>query len=243
MSPGALDRKMCSSSVEPTPSRMSTPKRAFQALPTDSGSASPAEVQMRSRVAGARVLHRLVVQHRGEQRRHAVEDGRVVLVHQREHRRRRRPLRIQHRGGADRHREGQRIAEPVGEEQFCRGKTDVVLANAEHLPGIGFRRRLQIGMQMPHALGHAGRARRIEPERRLLGMGRARLRRYRSPSPVLRRAACGRAHRCRTRPHIRDPACGRRCPSRPDRALRRRTARARGCRPAHRHIDLTSAAC
>ena len=50
MSPGALDRKMCSSSVEPTPSRMSTPKRAFQALPTDSGSASPAEVQMRSRV-------------------------------------------------------------------------------------------------------------------------------------------------------------------------------------------------
>ena len=41
---------MCSSSVEPTPSRMSTPKRAFQALPTDSGSASPAEVQMRSRL-------------------------------------------------------------------------------------------------------------------------------------------------------------------------------------------------
>ncbi len=28
---------------------MSTPKRDFQALPTDSGSASPAEVQMRSR--------------------------------------------------------------------------------------------------------------------------------------------------------------------------------------------------
>ena len=47
MSPGAFDRKMCNSSVEPTPSRMSTPKRAFQLLPTDSGSASPAEVQMR----------------------------------------------------------------------------------------------------------------------------------------------------------------------------------------------------
>ena len=39
---------MCSNSVEPTPSRMSTPKRAFQLLPTDSGSASPAEVQMRN---------------------------------------------------------------------------------------------------------------------------------------------------------------------------------------------------
>ena len=50
MSPGAFDRKMCNSSVEPTPSRMSTPKRAFQALPTNSGSASPAEVQMRRRV-------------------------------------------------------------------------------------------------------------------------------------------------------------------------------------------------
>ena len=40
---------MCNSSVEPTPSRMSTPNRAFQLLPTDSGSASPADVQMRKR--------------------------------------------------------------------------------------------------------------------------------------------------------------------------------------------------
>jgi hypothetical protein len=29
-------------------------------------------------------------------------------------------------------------------------------------------------MQMPHALGHAGRTRRIQPERRLVGMGRGR---------------------------------------------------------------------
>ena len=50
ISSGALERKICNSSVEPTPSRISTPKRAFQALPTDSGSASPAEVQIRSRV-------------------------------------------------------------------------------------------------------------------------------------------------------------------------------------------------
>src|SRR2546421_9197354 len=49
MSSGALERKMCNSSVEPTPSRMSTPKRAFQALPTDSGKGSPAEEQRRSR--------------------------------------------------------------------------------------------------------------------------------------------------------------------------------------------------
>src|ERR1700689_798454 len=49
MSPGALERKICSSSVEPTPSRISTPKRALQLLATDSGSASPAEVQIRRR--------------------------------------------------------------------------------------------------------------------------------------------------------------------------------------------------
>src|SRR5450432_3176208 len=49
MSPGELERKICRSSVEPTPSRMSAPNRAFQLLPTDSGSASPAEVQMRKR--------------------------------------------------------------------------------------------------------------------------------------------------------------------------------------------------
>src|ERR1700716_4018964 len=40
---------MCNSSVEPTPSRITTPKRAFQLLPTDSGNASPAEVQTRKR--------------------------------------------------------------------------------------------------------------------------------------------------------------------------------------------------
>src|SRR3977135_2461006 len=49
MSPGALERKICNSSVEPPPSRIPTPKRDFQLLPTDSGSASPAEVQMRKR--------------------------------------------------------------------------------------------------------------------------------------------------------------------------------------------------
>ena len=51
--------------------------------------------------AGAGILYRLVVEHRGEQRRHAIEDGRVILVHQREHRGRRRPVGVQDRGGAD----------------------------------------------------------------------------------------------------------------------------------------------
>ena len=171
MSPGAFDMKMCSSSVEPMPSRMSTPKRAFQAMPDG----------FRQRLAGRRadaqpracprVLARLVVEHRRKQRRRAVEDRRIVLVEQREHQRRRRPVGIEHRAGADGKRERQRIAEAVGEEQFRRGEADVVLADAEHLLGIGVGGGLQARMQMPHALGHAGRARRVEPERRLVGMG------------------------------------------------------------------------
>ncbi len=199
MSPGALERKMCSSSVEPTPSRMSTPKRDFQALPTDSGSASPAEVQTRRRLPPRCALHRLVVEHRGKQRRHAEEDAGIILVHQREHHRRRRALGIEHGGGADRHRKRQRIAEAIGEEQFCRGKTDIVLANAEHLFGIGFRGRRQTGMQMPHALGHAGRARRIQPERRLVGDGSRRSRMNRFRARARRTVSCGRARPCRTR--------------------------------------------
>jgi hypothetical protein len=94
-----------------------------------------------------------------------------VLVEQREHQRRRRPVGVEHRAGADGKRKGQRIAEAIGEEQFRCGEADVVLADAEHLLGVGVGGGLKTGMQMPHALRHAGRARRIEPERRLVGMG------------------------------------------------------------------------
>ena len=165
---------------------------------------------------------------------------RIVLVHQREHQRRRRPLGIEHGGGADRHREGQRVAEAVGEEQFCRRQADIVLADAEHLLGVGLRGRGEVGMQMPHALGHAGRARRIEPERRLVGDGCAAVAKTVAfAGEFVGRASCGRAHRCRRRRRARDPASARPCPSPPAAALRRRTAPARGNPPAHRHIDPT----
>ena len=118
------------------------------------------------------VPERLIVEHRGEQRRHAEEDAGIVLADQFEHHLRRRTLGIQDCGRADRHRKGQRIAEAIGEEQFRRREADIVLADAEHLSGVGFRRRFQIGVQMAHALRHAGGARRIEPEGRLVAMGR-----------------------------------------------------------------------
>ena len=120
----------------------------------------------------ALVLQRLVVQHRGKQRRHAIEDAGIVFVHQRKHQGRGRTLGTENSGGADRHRKRQRVAEAIGEKQFCCRQHDVVLANAENLLCISVRGRGQIGMQMPHALGHAGRARRIQPERRLVSVGR-----------------------------------------------------------------------
>ena len=49
MSSGRFDRKMCSISVEPMPSRMSLPTTSRQRTPTCSGSGSPAEMQRRSR--------------------------------------------------------------------------------------------------------------------------------------------------------------------------------------------------
>ena len=172
ISPGAFDRKICSSSVEPTPSRISTPKRAFQALPTDSGSASPAEVQMRKReparscfsVSSLSIAENNVGTPKKMVGLYLFISANIT--------RRRRTLGIENGGGADRHRKRQRVAEAIGEKQFCRRQPDIVLANAEHLLRVGLGGRREIGMQVPHALGHAGRARRIQPERRLVGMGR-----------------------------------------------------------------------
>ena len=104
---------MCSISVEPRPSRISTPKCSVQRWPMSAGSASPADVQRRSpqlaalRQVGAR-------EQRGEQRRHAVEDRRLMLAQPREHGGRRRPLGHQHRRRADRQRK---------RERRCRGRT------------------------------------------------------------------------------------------------------------------------
>ena len=85
MSPGAFDRKICSSSVEPTPSRMSTPKRDFQALPTDSGSASPAEVQIRNREPPRSLFSASSFSIAENSVGTPKKMRRIVFVHQREH--------------------------------------------------------------------------------------------------------------------------------------------------------------
>ena len=134
---------MCSISVEPTPSRMSTPKRG---LPGVADLLRAAPRRPRCRCAGA--ASRSAACLGGSSSSIAAESvgtpKKMVgwyLLHQRETRPRRRPLGDQHGGGADRHRKRQRVAEAVGEEQLCRREDDVVLANAEHALAVESRRR------------------------------------------------------------------------------------------------------
>ncbi len=154
---------MCSISVDPRPSRISTPKRSVHRLPISAGSASPADAQMRSvELAALRQLR--AREQRREERRHAVEDRRPMADESRDDRSRRRALGHQDRRGADRHRKRQRIAEAVGEEELGRREHDVVLANAEHRFRVELRRLDQARMRVHRALGRAGGSRRIEPE-------------------------------------------------------------------------------
>ena len=54
-------------------------------------------------------------------------------------------------------------------ERLRRGEHHVVRPDLQHLRAIGIGRRAQAAMHMAHALGRAGRAGRIEPERHLIG--------------------------------------------------------------------------
>ena len=243
MSPGAFDRKMCNSSVEPTPSRMSTPKRAFHALPT----------RFRQRFArgGADAKPRCRPAHSSSSRRSALR--RTASA-----RRRRwsgctcssaRTLPPASAGRSARplaHR-------PTSETSMrCRGhRRKTVLPpkgrrrprDAEHLSGVGIRRRQRDW----NADGARPWACRWSPT------NRARMRAHRACVGTVANESFSLAsssesffvtERFLTRHHdvleIGQP---------PDDVLDRRetapptrTARARGCPPAHRHTDPTSAA-
>ena len=83
----------------------------------------------------------------------------------------RRPLGHQQRGGAHAHREAQRIAQAVGEEQLGGGEAHVVLAQLQHALAVQLGRPVRVGVRVHGALGAAGGARGIEPERRVVGAG------------------------------------------------------------------------
>ena len=96
----------------------------------------------------------------------------MVLPHDVEHRVGRRTVRPQHRRCADRHRERERVAHAVGEEKLRRREHDVVLANPDNIPAHQRRGGGRRGLHVLHALGIAGRARGVHPERDLVGIGR-----------------------------------------------------------------------
>ena len=127
------------------------------------GSASPAETQQRS-FSSSRCGRVGAREERGIEGRHRVEHRDRMLAQDRGDAVGRRPVRQQHRGGADRQREGQRVAEPVGEEQLRHREADVVLGDAEHGAAVEIGGEPQIGVHMHRALRLAGRARGVEPE-------------------------------------------------------------------------------
>ena len=164
------------------PSSSSVPVRSVQRLPI-SGGQRFARGRTDSQIEFCFVGKAGVDEQGGVKRRHAIEDGRLLLDQALEHRIRRRPLGHQNGGGADGEREGQRVAQAVGEEQLRRGEHHVGLADAEHRHGVELGGEDEVRVQVHRALRRAGRARRVEPEAHVvaqrwggLGLRRSQLR-------------------------------------------------------------------
>jgi hypothetical protein len=94
-----------------------------------------------------------------------------MLLQDAEHNLRRRPIRQQHARRADRHRKRHGVAKSVGEEQLGDRIDKVVLADAEAALPAQPRGLHWARVHVAHALGHAGRAGRVEPKRRLVAAG------------------------------------------------------------------------
>ncbi len=108
--------------------------------------------------------------HRRVQRRDAVEHRGPLLEDAAEHRLRRGALGHQDRRRTRRQRERQRVAQPVREEELRRGEADVVLGEPQDVLRVQHVGPVRVGMRVDGAFRRAGRARRIEPERRLVGV-------------------------------------------------------------------------
>src|SRR5260370_13575125 len=160
---------MCSSSVEPSPSTISSPVRFFQALNTSAESTSAADNAMRREEKSAAAAPSALVSEvysvgnpkntEGRNRSIAskiaagfgwpgsssvaapAENGKVM-----------------------------ELAKAVGEEDFWHRKADVAVFELQHVAREGGFAIGHIVLHMDHALGSSGRARRIHPERHLVAM-------------------------------------------------------------------------
>ena len=122
-------------------------------------------------------------EHAGEAGRRAVEDRGLdaadLSAPAPEHRFRRWPLAHQQHRRANGEREGQRVAEPVGEEQLRRREADVVPAKPQDRLAVELGGPVGVRLGVDGALRPASRPRRIEPEGGIVGVraGRPRERR------------------------------------------------------------------
>ena len=117
------------------------------------GRRAQAKLDLRSIRQIGRREHAGIAGRRAEEQRHA------VLRQPLEDRWRRRPFGHQHGGRADAQREGQRVAETVGEEQFRGREQHVGFAHAEHRAAEQRCGPVEIGVGVDRALRAAGRAR------------------------------------------------------------------------------------
>ena len=147
--------KMCSSSVEPMPSRIGLPVFCDPLLVD----------RRRQRLAGrdrnpqARNVRALVrrLQHREIRGRRGEADGRLVGLDDLQHVGRRCGLQ-QRRGRAEAQREDREPAEAEGEGERRRADEDVVRRHAQHFLGIAVGDDQQIAVEMHGRLGLAGGA-------------------------------------------------------------------------------------
>ena len=149
---------------------------------------------------------------------------------------------------ADRERERQRVAEAVREEELRRREADVASREPEDALAVELGGPLRLACVCTVPFGLPGRARRVEPERRVVGARRGRRgerlargeqRARMRPRPAARRSSPATivvAHLVR---RSRASACA----SVGSKRARRRSPPARGCARACRRSRRRSAAC
>src|SRR2546422_8571307 len=116
-----------------------------------------------------------MVQERAVDRRHGEEEARPLLGEDLPGSRRREGLRREHDRGARGERKVKARAEPVGEEELRGRVGDVVGAHAEDVAPVALDRVQDAPLHVDDGLRAAGGPRAVEPERRIVGMGRKRL--------------------------------------------------------------------
>ena len=86
--------------------------------------------------------------------------------------------RLEHGGGPGRHREQQRVPQPVGEEGLGRGQAPVLRGDPQYLGAVGLAHHLHRAVPVHRALRCPGRPRGVQPESRRVGGRRVDLVRF-----------------------------------------------------------------